>query len=343
MNLNDGFLNLILFSLVSSSNIILYGAKVELVGSKLVKGVRALVYQIASKTGGFYSQRREESIYYDGNNLMVSILFSSREKCSVFVNELDANLRYYPLLREENIRICEIFEEVSLNEEPKGILMRHYNTNESESEVYSVAITRITHITSKTLIDFETELLMVENPALNDFVGLECYRCHLMSQAEFPEEKDNRNNLLWMSWATHQRFDGLNTIEKHKVPQIAISFIEGSDVAELFGGGLERYRVSIAVECPNDDILAVMRERIKPGSIVYEEEKKILTYVFVEDPKDFERCLTYKYNETKFIWTKKAFGTPVTEQEAHTLRRSSRLEAKKGLIAKHVGTPRKNK
>jgi hypothetical protein len=328
---------------VPSSNIVLYCAKVELVGSKVVKGVRALVYQIASKFGGFYSQRREESIYYDGNNLIVNILFSSREKCSVFVNELDANLRYYPLLSQENIHISELFEEVYLNEEPKAILMRHYNTNESESEAYSVAITRVTHITSKTLIDFETELVMIENPALNDFVGLECYRCHLMSQAEFPEEKDNLNNILWMSWALHQRFDGLNTTEKHKVPQIAISFIEGSDVPELFEGGLERYRVSIAVECPNDDILAVMRERIKPGSTVVEEEKKIRTYVFVEDPKDFERCLTYKYNETKFIWTKKAFGTPVTEQEAHILRRSSRLEAKKRIIAKHVGSPRKNK
>lgn len=147
---------LILVPLVPSSNIVLYGVKVELVGSKLVKEVTALVYQIASKIGGFYSQRREESIYYDGNNLMVNILFSSREKCSVFVNELDANLRYYPLLREENIQISELFEAVFLNGEPKGNLMRHYNTNESESEAYSVAITRMTHITSKTLIDFET-------------------------------------------------------------------------------------------------------------------------------------------------------------------------------------------
>lgn len=56
---------------------------------------------------------------------------------------------------------------------------------------------------------------------------------------------------------------------------------------ELFEGGIERHQVSIAVECPNDDILAVMRERIKPGSTVVEEEKKIHTYVFVEDPKDF--------------------------------------------------------
>jgi hypothetical protein len=116
-----------------------------------------------------------------------------------------------------------------------------------------------------------------------------------------------------------------------------------TDVPKLFEGGLERYQVSIAVECPNDNILAVMRERIKPGSTVVEDEKKIRTYVFVEDPKDFERCLTYKYYEMKFIGTKKAFGSPVAEQEAHTLRKSSRLEAKKGIIAKHVGSPRKNK
>eukprot|EP01038_Epipyxis_sp_PR26KG_P016621 gene16621-22711_t len=116
-------LNLLLKAQGSSTITIFYCANALLVGSNLVKGVRALVYQTFSKIG------------------------------------------------------------VPLMEQPKSVLMRHYNSDESDSETYSVAITRITHVTGKNVIDLETELLMVENSSHEDFVGLECYRCHLMSQA----------------------------------------------------------------------------------------------------------------------------------------------------------------
>eukprot|EP01038_Epipyxis_sp_PR26KG_P009812 gene9812-13204_t len=271
----------------SSTITVFYCASALLVGSKLVKGgVRA-----GSCLPNFFKDR-------------------SRKDCALFINDLDDVLRYYPLLTKENIQINRSFDEVLLVEQPTSVLMRDYNSNESDSEAYSVAITRITHVTGKNVIDLETELLMIENSAHEDFVGLECYRCHLMSQAhQFPENKDNPNNILWMSWSTHQRFDGLNTGEAYRVPQIAISCVEKSTIPELFENGMERYKVIVAVECPNDDILAVMRNRLKAGMTILNEEKKILTYVFVEDADEFERFLTFKYNETKFIWTKKACGT----------------------------------
>jgi hypothetical protein len=71
-----------------------------------------------------------------------------------------------------------------------------------------------------------------------------------------------------MSWAIHQRFDGLNTTEQHRIPQIAISFVKASDELELFDCGDDRYRVDIAVECPDDEILGIMRTRMKNGSKV---------------------------------------------------------------------------
>ncbi len=330
--------------IASSPSHKMFAVKITLIGSKLIKGIRALVYQIAAKNGGFYSgDNKEESIRYVGNNLMVNILYPTAQGCLLFANDLDDNLRHYLLLKPENIQICGKFDEINLTSLPEGIFAKHYNTNDYDSENYSIAITRMTHITTRSTVDPETELLMIEDPLHEDFVGLECYRCHLMSQAptEFPEEKDNPNNILWMSWPTHQRYDGLHTTEKHRVPQIAIKFVDAADQPETMDGGINRFKVTVAVECPDDNILAVMRNRIKPGLTVVEEEKKILTYVFVQDPKDFERCLMYKYHETKIIWTKKKYGTPVTAEEAHTLRRSSRLEAKKGLIAKVVGSPKK--
>jgi hypothetical protein len=186
------------------------------------------------------------------------------------------------------------------------------------SEECSVSITRCIHITSKPTIDFETELTMIETPSHEDFYGLNCYKCHLMSQADYPEEKDNPNNSLWMSWSTYQRFDGLNTIiNDYCVPQFAISFVRRSNEVQTFDF-IERERVDIAVECADDRMLDILRKRIKSGMTVNEEEKKIYTFVFVEDPgpEDFERCLTHKYRETKFV----------TEQEAHNLRRGARRQ-----------------
>jgi hypothetical protein len=307
----------------------------KLIGSKVVKGVRAEVYSVASKHGGFYNNRKEESIYYCGEDLVVKILFESSKECSQFVNELDSLLRFFPLLRQVDIK--RPFEIVAAPLPQGNVLQRDYNSADESSEEFSIAITRCTHITSKTSIDFETELMMIEDPNHEDFYGLKCYNCHLMSQADHPEEKDNPNNSLWMSWPTHQRFDGLHTINEHRVPQFAISFVRRSNEIETFGHYLEREKVDIAVECADDGILGVLRNRIKSGMTVDEENKKIYTNVFVQDAEDFERCLTYKYRETKFMWTKKNHGELVTEEEAHNLRRSARLQANKEALMKKMG------
>lgn len=100
----------------------MYCVHIVLAGSKLVKGVRALVHQIASKSGGFYPRERDKSIYYSGNDLIVNVLYSTRAKCLVFANELDNNLRYYALLKQENIHIDDHFDEIRLTQPPRGIL-----------------------------------------------------------------------------------------------------------------------------------------------------------------------------------------------------------------------------
>jgi hypothetical protein len=309
-------------------------AEMKMIGSKFVKGVRAEVYSVASKHGGFYNNSKDESIYYCGEDLVVKILFESSKECSQFVNELDSRLRYFPLLRE--VEISEPFKSVTATLPQTNVLQRHYNSKDESSEECSIAITRCTHITSKTSIDFETELMMIEDPNNEDFYGLKCYNCHLMSQADYPEEKDNPNNSLWMSWPTHQRFDGLHTINEHRVPQFAISFVCRSNEIQTFDY-IEREKVDIAVECADDGILGVLRNRIKSGMTVDEENKKIYTNVFVENAEDFERCLTHKYRETKFMWTKKNYGELVTEEEAHNLRRSARLQANKEALEKKLG------
>jgi hypothetical protein len=310
---------------------VFYCADMKTIGSKRVKGVRAEVYSVASKFGGFYYNSKEQSIFYSGDDLVIKILFESLRECAQFTNELDSRLRYFPLLSE--VSINRSFDTVIPTSQPTSILQRDYVSFEEDSEAFSIAITRYTHVTAKTTIDFETELMMIENSSHEDFYGLKCYKCHLMSQADFPEERDNPNNALWMSWPTHQRFDGLHTVNEHRVPQFAISFGGRSGEKQMFDFA-ERERVDITVECVDDGILGVLRNRMKSGSVVDETEKRIFTSVFVQDAVDFERCLTYKYNETKFMWTKRVRGELVTEAEAHNLRRSARIQANKETLTK---------
>lgn len=310
-----------------------YLAEMTMIGSKNVKGVRAEVYRVAAKGGGFYFHTKKESIFYAGDDLNVKIMFETGKECAQFVNDLDNSLRYFPLLR--HVHITRPFQQIFNVASPDSVLQRDYVTSEEDSEAYSVAITRYTHITAMTSIDFETELTMIESTLHEDFFGLKCYKCHLMSQSDYPEEKDNPNNALWMSWPTHQRFDGLRTINEHRVPQFAISYVGRSNVMETFEFK-ERERVEVAIECVDDGVLGIMRHRMKAGVQVDEVAKKIISYVFVEDAEDFRRCLTYKYNETKFMWTKHARGAVVTEQEAHNLRRSARVQANKQALVEKM-------
>lgn len=297
--------------------------KAQIKNSKFKKGIRAWVYEIASSFTAFYDGDKSTSIFYSNDDLCIRILFRTEDKCVDFLNKLDDNLAHFQLI--EPMQFDKMPEVVHVSARPENIFRRDYNPADSDSENYSIAITRVTHVSGLTHLDRTTEFQMLESSNLEDFVGLEVYKCHLRSQSAFVEDKDNINNWLWMSWSFHQRFDGLNTVGKHRVPQIAIRFVRVVEGMMETEGDTEWFRVDVAIECPDADIFAVVRHRIKEGMIVDEQRKEVVTWVFVQDPVDFERCLTYKYEETHEIWKRKRRGEEVTEVEASLLRRSARI------------------
>jgi hypothetical protein len=87
-------------------------------------------------------------------------------------------------------------------------------------------------------IGLQDELVMIENPRKSAFVGLSGYRCHLKSQAVYPQHKDDPSNILIMSWEFHQRFDGLNAIHGYMVTQIAIKYLGCAAESENVGAGV---------------------------------------------------------------------------------------------------------
>ena len=220
------------------------------------------------------SADKGSSIYYENSDLSVNLLFDKRDSCPQFLSTLYETLKYYQFATE--MIYDEEFKEVAVAVLPQFVLHMHYNTKDSpDSDEFSVAVTVRTHISLFTGATDEAVLLMVENPNLVDFVGLQPYRCHLMNQADFDHEKNNPNNILLLSWNLHQRFDGLKTIGDHLTPQIAISFVARSNFVEDIGG-FERERVSISIESPNQVVLDAVNSQIKPGSTYDRENHRIL-------------------------------------------------------------------
>jgi hypothetical protein len=310
---------------------VFFRANAQIKNSKLRKGIRALVYEIATSCGASYDGDKSTSIFYNNNDLQIRILFSTRGKCAKFLNKLDDQLTYFQLA--EPMDFDRIPEEVYLLTHPERIFRRDYISVDTDADNYSIDITRLTHLSRRGHIDRITEFQMVESPKLDDFVALSIYKCHLRSRSAFPEDRDNINNWLWMSWTFHRRFDGLNNIHIHQpqVPQIAIRFVKIVEGVVETEGDTEWYRVEVAIECLEAVLWDLMQRRIKDGMRVDPERREIVTWVFVQDPAEFNRCLTYKYEETHYIWQKKEPGEVVTEEEASDLRRSARnvLQARK--------------
>jgi hypothetical protein len=134
---------------------------ITLPGSKLYKGICAHVYEAASTSAAFYNGDKEQSIFYDGNDLHVVILFESRAGCVSFVNNLDGFLRHFQLL--EDIRFDPNFERLRLLDYPTSIFQRDYDPNESDSEAYSIAITRPSLALGIYWLILQTERKMVHS------------------------------------------------------------------------------------------------------------------------------------------------------------------------------------
>ena len=156
-------------------------------------------------------------------------------------------------------------------------------------------------------------LQMIEDPNHLILYNRELYRCHSVSQASNKTERYNRNNVLILSWLTHQSFDGLNLVTKqHLVPSIAIQFVkfEGKETLEFTNGyPFQKDKVTISVESPDPKVLESVGILMKKGSQMV--DGKLHTFVHVDSWEELKKFLTIKYDETKGLWEKKLKGGTV--------------------------------
>jgi hypothetical protein len=71
---------------------ILFKVSARLTNSKVTKGIRAMVYANGAKSSAIYCVDKSQSVFYDGNNLMVKLFFENEGGCVKFLDNLNDDL-----------------------------------------------------------------------------------------------------------------------------------------------------------------------------------------------------------------------------------------------------------
>ena len=276
----------------------------------------------------------EKTIFYDGNDLKLSINFESDGNAQKFVSSLYASqnaiLISNPFICNRDRDVKEIVSDFKL----KWILCSDYDNSDYDSPDHSINVADYksnvgSDASSCTVSNPENQYLMIENPNNPYIYKLPVYKCHLKSKKDFPDSENDPNNILKFSWPLHQRFDSLNTYDQQLVPQIAIRFVrsEGSEFVTLPSRyDVMKDKVIIAIESPDIDILNAVHSTLKIGSEFNYETLSVLTFVHVDNADVFRDNLMFRYNETKTIWDHSLeIGVPIPQSLVEELRRSRRL------------------
>lgn len=280
---------------------------------------------------------REKTIYYEGDDLLLSILFENKRDIRDFDYHLSMRALSYSTINQLTVD-KEIGVVLFTTTIPESIRASDYKHSDSASPNHSLATS---DYRSDVRDDYELvlgdmndayhQLQMIENPNHPLLYGKGLYRCHLESQAANKTAASDSNNILWMSWGMHQQFDGLNlTNKQHLVPSIAIEFVnfEYTEYMELVGGyPIQKDKVTISIDSPDPKILEGVGLVLKDGSTF--QDGKWFTYVHVDSYKEFERFLTIKYNETKRLWGKGlTISAPISKEDLQ----SSRAKRTRGSL-----------
>lgn len=268
-----------------------------------MKGWRAAIYAITARSLGYYNIDKGNSLFYDGDKLKLKILFKTVEHARLFIISLQERSIIFGL--QSKVSMNPDFDVVTLTLEPPYVRAEDYESADFDSPDHSLfSPIRSDDSASAYSISYpEQACLTIEDPNMPYIRGLKMYKCHLMSIKNHPEEEHNDNNFLFLSWPLHQRFDGMVTMGRHEVPQIAIGYervlAENEDVGKP-GYPVVRTKVEITIESYDEQILSDVGATLKASS--RREGTKLYTFVHVADPVGFSICVLTRYHETKELW-----------------------------------------
>lgn len=305
--------------------------------SKRKSGVRNEAYSLAADNGGHYNPDRQHSIFYDGSDLMLNLLFKDEDRAHKFVNDMVNYLKrtYIHTVHPRS------YARVQPDFEVQRVFKEDYEPTEyADSATRSTIVTELPVRLSTSVTD-EQYLMMIERRDHKDFAGIRPYRCHLIGQAVDKAWAENESNILIMSWPMHMRFDGLNSQDKN-VPLIAIRFNSVGEGRHTVHG-FERQQARLVVECRDKDTFDAVCERLKHPYTPHPDALEVETFVYPDDMEDFIYCCTYKYEETVAVWELQKPGDLVDEETASRLRTEASKAARAAMQTRLAAKNKKAK
>lgn len=271
-------------------------------GAKSVMCVRGTVYVLAEENLAFHS--KENYIWYEDEDLKMELIFKSEERAMLFETNLNQWNSKRPLGFAIAAPTVELTHETGVMQQLPRVRLASYKPEDTDSPCASLAKLQGAHSAPASSIELSDDLTKYQSfeaPIWLRAGRSKAYRLHLKnkgpSYGHDPALAKDENNMVAGSWEFHQYLDGLNM--ESSMPVIALRPDGVGD--EIEENGQKRRKVTVSIECYDEDVAAIMNVRLKSGS------KKLdsLTYsteVYVTHPHTFNECLQWKYDQTKKQW-----------------------------------------
>jgi len=276
----------------------------RIVGAKQMQGIRAAAYMRAEEHCARYDSTKEQSFWYEGGDLHISVLFLAEDRGNAenFQSSLSLWHIHNPLVGLDGRVFVNEEIQVEKQDAIDRVFLNHYVGTDEESPMSSLADFKAAVSSCPTVsVGSENELVQfqcLEKPEC--FASLDAYRLHIKDKAKFKNMRDNPNNLLAGSWTPfHQHLDGLNT--PGNLPQVAIRFEKDQGEERVGNPPTKRHRVDIVLEFRDAASEEIMAPRLKNGSVKLRDHEW-RTFVHVLDAQTFQDSLNWKHQDTKRKW-----------------------------------------
>ena len=282
-----------------------YIVKAKINGARACKGCRASIYKKAQEYHALYSpDSHSKSIFYDGDDLIISLLFEEKSKAMDFQSFLSLWHINNPLSLEfKNVKVERSLVKAYFEEGmTTTVMFSDYNATDSESPLQSLEeySSHISSCSDQSVVSITEPLFKfqsIEKPEV--FCNVKPYKMHIKPQADLNKEP---SNMLAGSWKPfYQFFDGLNT--NKGLPLVAIKPLTESNFESAMLGEppMKRSRVDLEVDFLNKEAAVELSTNLKNGSTKL-SDTKWKTFVHVLDPQMLVDCLKWRYADTKGLW-----------------------------------------
>ena len=278
------------------------GAKTDIaiVNAFNTVGSRKFVIHIAADFHAQYiSDNKSDSIWYDGNDLRIRLLFHEITNAASFINALqDLQIRAGLEEADSIVKHVSAIETVRCDVRVVRMVFRSdYSSADTGSPSVS-SRSREEYVDNNISPSSDVATFQsIEKPmALR---GSFCQKCHIKDKALcLPDERNDANNFLGLTPTSHLQFDGLAS----GVPKIRLKVMSVDTKSQKMWSTERtvfqlRFRVDILVEFVDDDALQGGGMIFKDGSTRL-PGLKVQTFVHVLDTDAFCRYMEWKYNRT---------------------------------------------